>query len=202
MDTLVVHETRRAALEILRRVFAQETGIEIVSHGTVAEFDRDLNLDAIVLSPPVAYELYGGKGPSNVYHEDTHLGRPVFVSDAEIIDSHQAPLKQAQTPVPWIVTYGGFKARIDFEPGEDDETANLIVVPEDALTPAEMFYLEYMSMLEKIAEANAAGLTPQIRRLGVSTRGLFPTLRDDEMTLIATTVRAAYREYRQTCLQR
>ncbi len=202
MDTLVLHETREKALEILRRVFAYEAGIEIIVHGTVAEFDRDPSLDAIVLSPPVAYELYGGKGASNEYHEDTHLGRPVFVSDAEIIDSHEAPLEQAQTPVPWIVTYGGFKGRIELEPGEDDETANLKVVFEDALTPAEMLYLEYVNVFEKVAEANAGGLTPQIRRLGVSTRGLFPTLSDNEMNLIATELLKAYREYRQRFRQR
>lgn len=202
MDSLVLHETRAAALETLRLVFAHEAAIEIVADGTVAEFQRDASLDAIVLSPPVAYELYGGKGPANEYHEDTHLGRPVFVSDAEIIDAHEAPLPQAHTPVPWIVTYGGFKGRIAFAPGEDAETVSLLAEPEDALTSDEMRYLAYVGMFEKIAQASATGLTPPIRRLGMSIQGLFPTLRDGEMMRIALQVRRAYREFRQRYGQR
>lgn len=195
MDTLVLHETRPAALESLLSLFARAPGVQIVQQGTIYAFERDPTLDAIILSPPVAYELYGGGESLPRYHLDHHVGRAVAVTDAEIIDSRQSPREGAQTPIPWILTYPSFKAQIrDVMDAEGNVVSTTIELEDSALTKAEMLFVEFISIFETVHAANAAGLTPKIRRLGCSTELEF--LDEGEFPMAITALYNAYHAYR------
>lgn len=197
MDTLVLHETRQWALQVLLKVFAQEIGIEVTTEGSTHEFDRDSSLDALILSPSLAYALYGGKGITNEYHVDNHLGRPILVTEPQIIDTSLSPTPQAQTPISWVVTYPGFKTRIRRETGNAVDQPSIAMAPEDTtLTRGDMIYLEFVCVFETIAEANASGLKPQIRRVGVSTQRTFVNSNAEDLFTAMLQVRKAYQTYR------
>jgi hypothetical protein len=192
MEFFVILETRPVVSGYLKDLFHDEPWVELVTHDAGHDFFRREDLDAILFTPALAYEVYGVD--TTDWRIDEHLGRPVRVRDGNIGSTRASPVHYAPTVIPWAVSLPSFAARLRAA-GEDSE--DLETEPEDPLlTGDHMVYVQFLQLFERIDEWNAKGLDPRIDRLGCDFETvLCSSDREEQVGGTATAIIRAYHEY-------